>query len=98
MVEGVEVIFKAAKVDIEWIDVEAGLKCVEAGKPIVPEETVAKIKEIGVGLKAPMTTPIGKGSVSPNVTLRKKLDLYACVRPVRSLPGVKTPFDEAWTS
>ncbi len=88
LVEGVEVIFKAAKVDIEWIDVEAGLKCVEAGQPIVPEETVAKIKEIGVGLKAPMTTPIGKGSVSPNVTLRKKLDLYACVRPVRSLPGV----------
>jgi len=86
LVAGVEVIFKAAKVDIDWIDVEAG-------KPIVPEDTVAKIKEIGVGLKAPMTTPIGKGSVSPNVTLRKKLDLYACVRPVRSLPGVKTPFD-----
>jgi isocitrate dehydrogenase (NAD+) len=39
-----------------------------------------------------MTTPIGKGSVSPNVTLRKKLNLYACVRPVRSLPGVETPF------
>ena len=92
LVAGVEVIFKAAKVNIDWIDVEAGLKCVEAGKPIVPEETVAKIKEIGVGLKAPMTTPIGKGSVSPNVTLRKKLDLYACVRPVRSLPGVPTPF------
>lgn len=40
-----------------------------------------------------MTTPIGKGSVSPNVTLRKRLDLYACVRPVKTLPGVPTPFE-----
>jgi isocitrate dehydrogenase (NAD+) len=93
LVAAVETVFKAANVNIDWIEVEAGLKCVEAGKPIVPDETIAKIKEIGVGLKAPMTTPIGKGSVSPNVTLRKKLDLYACVRPVFSLPGVKTPFD-----
>lgn len=92
LVSAVETIIAAAKVDIEWVEVEAGLKCVEAGKPIVPDETIAKIKEIGIGLKAPMTTPIGKGSVSPNVTLRKKLDLYACVRPVRSLPGVETPF------
>lgn len=94
LVAAVETIFRAAGIDIDWVEVEAGLKCVEAGKPIVPDETIAKIKEFGVGLKAPMTTPIGKGSVSPNVTLRKKLDLYACVRPVRSLPGVKTPFDE----
>lgn len=92
LVAAVEQIIKAANVDIDWIDVEAGLKCVEAGKPIVPDETIAKIKEIGIGLKGPMTTPIGKGSVSPNVTLRKRLDLYACVRPVRSLPGVETPF------
>ncbi|MBW7928062.1 MAG: isocitrate/isopropylmalate dehydrogenase family protein [Fimbriimonadaceae bacterium] len=93
LVAAVETVFEAAKVSVDWIEVEAGLKCVEAGKPIVPEETIAKIKEIGVGLKAPMTTPIGKGSVSPNVTLRKKLDLYACVRPVKQLPGVPTPFD-----
>lgn len=93
LVAAVETVFAAANVAVDWIEVEAGLKCVEAGKPIVPEETIAKIKEVGVGLKAPMTTPIGKGSVSPNVTLRKKLDLYACVRPVKQLPGVPTPFD-----
>jgi isocitrate dehydrogenase (NAD+) len=92
IVAAVETVLKAAKVDIDWVEVEAGLNCIEAGKPIVPEETIAKIKEIGIGLKAPMTTPIGKGSVSPNVTLRKRLDLYACVRPVRSLPGIVTPF------
>ncbi len=92
LVAAVEKIIATAGVDIDWIDVEAGLKCVEAGKPIVPEETINKIKEVGIALKGPMTTPIGKGSVSPNVTLRKRLDLYACVRPVRILPGVETPF------
>ncbi len=92
LVAAVEKIFNTANLNIDWIDVEAGLACVEAGKPIVPDETIAKIKEVGIGLKGPMTTPIGKGSVSPNVTLRKKLDLYACVRPAKSLPGVETPF------
>jgi isocitrate dehydrogenase (NAD+) len=93
IVDAVQHVLKAAKVDIDWIEVEAGLKCVEAGRPIVPDETISKIKEIGVGLKGPMSTPIGVGRVvSPNVTLRKKLDLYACVRPVRSMPGVPTPF------
>lgn len=93
LVAAVEKVIASAGVSIDWIDVEAGLKCVEAGKPIVPEETIDKIKEVGIALKGPMTTPIGKGSVSPNVTLRKRLDLYACVRPVRVLPGVQTPFD-----
>lgn len=92
LVSAVETVLKAAKVDIDWIEVEAGLKCVESGKPIVPQETIEKILEVGVGLKAPMTTPIGKGSVSPNVTLRKRLDLYSCVRPIRLLKGVDTPF------
>lgn len=94
IVAAVQTVLDAAKVDIDWIEVEAGLKCVEAGKPIVPDETITKIKEIGIGLKGPMTTPVGVGRiVSPNVTLRKKLDLYACVRPVRAMPGVPTPFD-----
>ncbi len=94
LVDAVEKIYQAANVSIDWVEVEAGLKCVEAGKPIVPDETIEKIREIGVAFKAPMTTPIGKGSVSPNVTLRKRLDLYACVRPVKSLPGVVTPFKD----
>jgi isocitrate dehydrogenase (NAD+) len=94
IVDAVQHVLSAAKVDIDWIEVEAGLRCVEAGKPIVPDETIDRIKEIGIGLKGPMTTPVGVGRiVSPNVTLRKKLDLYACVRPVRSMPGVPTPFE-----
>lgn len=88
-----ERIISSAGVAINWIEVDAGLRCVEAGEPIVPERTLKKIEEVGIALKAPMTTPIGKGSVSPNVTLRKRLDLYACMRPAKSLPGVPTPFD-----
>jgi len=94
LVAAVETVLAAAKVDIDWIELEAGLKAVEAGKALVPEETTDRLREVGVGLKAPMTTPIGQGYVSPNVTLRKKLELFACVRPVRSLPGVPTPFHD----
>ena len=94
LISAVETVLKAARVEIDWIEVEAGLKCVEAGKPIVPDKTIHKIQEIGIALKGPMTTPVGKGSVSPNVTLRKKLDLYACVRPIKSIRGIPTPFDE----
>lgn len=90
--KAVEKIIHAAGVDIEWEDLDAGLKCVEKGEPLVPDRTLQRIKELGVALKAPMTTPVGKGFVSPNVTLRKRLDLYACVRPARALPGVPTPF------
>ncbi len=89
----VQKIISASGVEINWIPVDAGLACVERGEPIVPDRTLEKIKEVGIALKAPMTTPIGKGSVSPNVTLRKRLDLYACVRPAKVLPGVETPFD-----
>lgn len=93
IVQAVEKIINATGVSIDWIDMPAGEKAIQAGKPIVPDETIEKIREIGIALKGPMTTPVGKGSVSANVTLRKKLDLYACVRPVRVIPGIKTPFE-----
>jgi isocitrate dehydrogenase (NAD+) len=93
IVSAVESIIQASGVKLQWIDMPAGEKCVQAGKPIVPDETIESIRKYKIALKGPMTTPVGKGSVSANVTLRKKLDLYACVRPVRTLPGVKTPFD-----
>jgi len=94
IVDAVLRVFAAARVDLDWVELEAGLACVEQGRPLVPEETLAALAEVGVGLKAPMTTPIGKGSVSPNVTLRKRLDLYACVRPIRSLRGIPTLFPD----
>lgn len=86
-------IINASGVKIDWIDAIAGEQALKAGKPIVPDETIDLIRKVKVALKGPMGTPIGKGSVSANVTLRKKLDLYACVRPIRQLPGVNVPFD-----
>jgi isocitrate dehydrogenase (NAD+) len=91
--EAVFRIINESGVKIDWIDAMAGEGAVKAGKPIVPDETVEVIRKVKVALKGPMGTPIGKGSVSANVTLRKKLDLYACVRPIRQIPGVKVPFD-----
>jgi isocitrate dehydrogenase (NAD+) len=91
--EAVFRIINESGVKIDWIDAMAGEGAVKAGKPIVPDETVEVIRKVKVALKGPMGTPIGKGSVSANVTLRKKLDLYACVRPIKALPGVKVPFD-----
>jgi isocitrate dehydrogenase (NAD+) len=93
IVRAVETVLRGAGIAIDWIDMPAGEACVKAGGPIVPDETIHKIREIGVALKGPMTTPVGRGSVSANVTLRKKLDLFACVRPIRAMPGIKTPFD-----
>ncbi|GBC76502.1 Isocitrate dehydrogenase [NADP] [bacterium HR07] len=90
--EAVLKVLDASGAKIEWIDAEAGEKPLKRGEPIVPDRTIELIKQYKVALKGPMTTPIGKGSVSANVTLRKKLDLFACMRPVWELPGVPTPF------
>lgn len=76
----------------EWVRLEAGLSAVEKGMPAVPPETLDAIREIGVALKGPTTTPKGSGHSSANVQLRKALDLFANVRPIKTLPGLKGPF------
>ena len=85
-------ILEAAGFDADWVFFEAGLGAVEKGLGPVPEATINGIREIGTALKGPTTTPKGGGHASANVTLRKKLDLFANVRPCRMLPGVETPF------
>ena len=65
----------------------------KGGSELLPASTLDAIKQAGVALKGPCTTPIGKGFRSVNVALRQSLKLYAAVRPVRSLPGVKTRYD-----
>ncbi len=87
-------ILEAAGLEAEWVYFEAGLGCVEKGLPPVPQATIDGIREIGVALKGPTTTPTGGGHTSANVTLRKALDLFANVRPARVLPGVKTVFGD----
>jgi isocitrate dehydrogenase (NAD+) len=83
----------AAGVAVEWEQVEAGGEFLAKYGTPVPEPVLQSIRRNGVALKGPITTPIGEGFRSANVTLRQALDLYACVRPVRSIPGVSTRFD-----
>jgi isocitrate dehydrogenase (NAD+) len=83
----------AAGVAIDWVRTPAGLHAAEQLGDPLPEETLEVIRRYRVALKGPCTTPVGKGFRSINVRLRQGLELYASVRPVRTLPGVKTPFD-----
>ncbi|MBW1859466.1 MAG: isocitrate dehydrogenase (NADP(+)) [Deltaproteobacteria bacterium] len=76
---------------IAWVEILAGEKAYrETGDPL-PEETLQTISKHVVAIKGPLTTPVGKGIRSVNVALRQKLDLYACVRPIRYIEGVPSP-------
>lgn len=86
-------VFAAAEVPVRWEEAEAGLSCIEKYGNGLPAETLASIARNRVALKGPTTTPIGGGHKSINVTIRKSLDLFANVRPCRSLPGVVTRFE-----
>lgn len=76
---------------IHWMEVYAGEKAFDKTGSWLPDETVAAFKEYLVGIKGPLTTPIGGGIRSLNVALRKLLDLYVCQRPVRYFQGVPSP-------
>src|SRR6266436_9457611 len=88
-------VMEAAGFSVEWVELPAGATALDQGlENVLPERTVAAIKAFKVALKGPVTTPVGKGFKSVNVQLRQKLNLYAAVRPVRSMPGVKTRFED----
>ena len=76
---------------VEWTEVLAGQKAFDAAGSWLPDETVDAFGEYLVGIKGPLTTPVGGGIRSLNVALRQILDLYACVRPVRWFEGVPSP-------
>jgi isocitrate dehydrogenase len=76
---------------IAWVEVLAGEKAKNQTSSWLPAETLAAIDRYLVAIKGPLTTPVGGGFRSLNVALRQKLDLYACVRPVRYFPGVPSP-------
>src|SRR5688500_10669074 len=76
---------------IAWLEVLAGEKAKDRLNSWLPDETLAAIDRNLVAIKGPLTTPVGGGFRSLNVALRQKLDLYACVRPVRYFPGVPSP-------
>ena len=85
-------VLEAAEAPIRFVEHVAGLTAIEQDKEVLPSETLDAIREHGVALKGPCTTPVGKGFRSVNVQLRQSLSLYAAVRPVRNLPGVETRF------
>lgn len=85
-------ILNAAGAPIEWEKVPAGVKAVEEYGVPMPEVTLKSIQRNRLGLKGPLMTPKGKGFKSANVTLRQRLNLYVGLRPVKSLPGIKTNY------
>jgi len=94
--EAVKDIFAAAKAPIDWepVDVTPQLK---DGKTVIPDEAIQSVKKNYIALKGPLATPIGKGHVSLNLTLRRTFNLFANVRPCKSIAGYKTPYDNVDT-
>jgi isocitrate dehydrogenase len=91
--QAVEKAYKGKK-KITWKKVLAGEESFKANGSWMPDETMAAFREYLVGIKGPLTTPVGGGIRSLNVALRQDLDLYACVRPVRWFKGVPSPVKE----
>ena len=83
-------VLEAAGMQIDWVEHEMGLTAFQACGDALPSTVTDAIIECGVALKGPTTTPIGHGHVSANVRLRKELELYANVRPVKTVPGLET--------
>ncbi|MBI4546284.1 MAG: isocitrate dehydrogenase (NADP(+)) [Gemmatimonadetes bacterium] len=79
---------------LAWMEVAAGEKAARATGEWLPEETLQALRDFRVGIKGPLTTPVGGGIRSLNVALRQLLDLYACIRPVRYIAGVPSPHRE----
>jgi len=90
--EAVVRIFKAAQVDVDWERHDAGVTAFKLHNESLPGVLLDSVRRNKVALKGPVTTPIGEGFTSVNVGLRKALDLYANLRPVRNLPSVETRF------
>ena len=92
--DSVKEVIEALGVDIEWEVAEAGETVMEEEGTPLPDSVLDSIRRNKVGLKGPLTTPVGAGFRSVNVALRKELDLYANVRPSLSLPGIDMPYKD----
>ena len=85
-------VLDATGIEIEWRERAAGAAALEDEGALLPEATIASIRETRAALKGPITTPVGTGFRSVNVALRQELDLFAAVRPARTLPGIEAPY------
>ena len=94
LVEQARRAIEATGVSIEWEVVEAGADVMDQYGTPLPEGVIESIRRNGVALKGPVTTPIGTGFRSVNVALRQRLNLYACVRPCKYYPGIRSPYTQ----
>jgi len=85
-------VVEATGVDIEWDVNNAGAEVYEKEGTVLPENVLKSLRKNKVGIKGPITTPVGKGFRSVNVAMRKIFNLYACIRPCKSYPGVKSRY------
>ena len=87
-------VLEATGVAFQWDMAEAGADVIDKYGTPLPDSVLGSVRKNRVALKGPITTPVGSGFRSVNVTLRKKLDLYACVRPCKTYPGVPSPYKD----
>ena len=87
-------VIEATGVDIEWDIVKAGAEVYEKEGNVLPQKVIDSLKANKVGIKGPITTPVGTGFRSVNVAMRKLFNLYACVRPCKSYEGVKSKYSD----
>ena len=86
-------VLEATGVEFRWHVKDAGLQVLEKTGTVLPEDVIESIKETKIGLKGPITTPVGKGFRSANVALRKSLDLYANLRPAKTYRGLRSRYE-----
>jgi isocitrate dehydrogenase (NAD+) len=94
VVEAARRVVEASGVPVEWVPMEIGAVAFEKYGDALPADVLDEIRRCGVALKGPTTTPIAKGHGSANVRMRKELGLFANVRPVKTVPGLETPYGQ----
>jgi len=87
-------VVEATGVDVEWDVVNAGAEVYEKEGTVLPDNVLDSLRKNKIGIKGPITTPVGTGFRSVNVAMRKIFDLYACLRPCKSYPGVKSRYKD----
>src|ERR687887_344981 len=94
LAEATRRVLEATGVEFDWDFQDAGVDVYESEGNPLPDRTLDSIRERGIAIKGPTTTPVGSGHRSINVALRKEFDLYSCIRPCKAYEGVRTRFPE----
>ncbi len=91
--KAMKTVLEATSVNIDWDELAAGEETIAMDNTPLPDKVLDSIRKNKTAIKGPITTPVGSGFRSVNVSLRKQLDLYACIRPTKSIKGISTPFE-----